>query len=551
MSDIITRSFRDVRWYVYPEFADGLEPILEEIAGTESFEGSVRFRLVTEYPEGLSLFVLKAGHPVLPGELWIKIYEPRSLRDYISVNMGKSLLEREWKMSIEHKKRNLPIPTYLAMGKKFRNRRQATQYLILESLGLYQSFDQYYRYTFRPAFPEAGVEKKRALIKVLASIARRMHDAGVFRPGLKPSQIVIASRESGLAPVLTGPEQAVINPPPRQGTPMTRRIEALALLDSNFAGLFNLSYRLRFFKDYFRPDNLDSNTFQGLVRAIMTSSEELALKAWDSVERDVIRRRGSYYWFKTGSYRIFVSGLVYQNSLVELVDSLPEIMEKRETVNIKMIGEAKPVQGRVFVCPAGREGRDGRKSGALHGFTMAAFLKERNLLHLDALAAIESRSLFGADRGKGYIILQQPSPGCLNIAESLARKVADEFSGIPWDRTDLINLAHFLRRMHEMSLVYSPCSGTDLWVCLREAVGREFLFSNPHNLILRRPLSRQEAARHLAEFFAVLPVSEADSTMILEEYLRFSRRFSGQRKAFMADYAKYSHRAGIHPGGRP
>jgi hypothetical protein len=568
MSEILVYKIGDVRWYLYPEYAEGLEPILKEIVEAEGLEKSARFRLVQEHPDGLSLHAVKASHPGLPVELWIKLARPRSIIDQLRLQRGASLLQREWEMSQVYQSRGLPIARYLALGKRFHNRRLFQEYLIQESLGIYQSFDQYYRYTFRPVlqslrpFPEAGVEKKRGLIKELALLIRMMHEQGICRPGLGPSQILVASREQGVGLILTEPEKTRMSSRGRPsrafgGAPsraldpaLSERVEALARLDANFSNLFNLSYRFRLFQEYFRPDKLDPDIFHGLVRAIITRSEELSQLRWREAERKIARREEPYYWFRTKEHRVFIKGPVYENSLIEVIHKLPEVVKKRESIHIKLIGSVRPHEAQVLFCPARPPAKNGWKSRAHQGMIMAAFLHERHLPHIEALAAVEARSRIRARRDPGYLIMQKPETGCLNLAEHLARRVADEFSGLLWDRTDLISLAHFLRRMHEMNMVYSPASGTDLWVRWSETKGREFLFSNPHHLQLRKPLSRQDAARHLAEFFSVLPISEADESMVLKEYLRFSRRFRDQRQAFLADFAKSSHRPGTSSGGQ-
>jgi|GEM_PF-2928544 len=561
MSEILVCQIGDIRWCLYPEYMEGLDPILKEIMGVGGFGGfkghggiEERFRLVREHPDGLSLHAVKASHPGLPGELWIKVSRPRSFLDQVLTQSRGSTLHREWDLAAAHKSRGLPIPAYLALGKRFRKRGLVEEFLIYESLGFYQSFDQYYRYTFRPViqsprpFPEAGVEKKRGLIKELALLVRKMHDQGIRRPGLSPSGILVASRDQGMGLILTEPEKAVVSPGGRGAPAFPERVEALAHLDANFSTLFNLSYRFRLFQEYFRPDKIDPDIFHGLVREIITRSEELSQLRLREAKRKIARREEPYYWFRTRAHRVFIKGLVYENSLIEAIPGLPEVVRKRESVYIKIIGEARPHEAQVLLCPARPLMKNGWKSKARQGMTMAAFLHERRLPHIEALAAVEARSRIRAPRDACYLIMQKPGPGCLNLAEHLGRKVADEFSGLPWDRADLISLAHFLRRMHEMNLVYSPASGTDLWVQWSETKGKEFLFSNPHHLWLKSPLSRQEAARHLAELFSVLPISEADESMVLTEYLRFSRRFRDQRQAFIADFAKSSHGPGTSSG---
>jgi hypothetical protein len=557
MSEIIISQIGDVRWHLFPEYSEGLGPIFEEMNESESpvelddkkeLQRGTRFRLIREDTDGRRLYGVKANHPGLPGELWIKIYKPRNLKDYIQLNRGASLLDREWKMSLEHKNRSLPIPQYLAMGRRLRNNRVVEIYLIHESLSRYQTFDQYYRYTFKPAFPEPDVGKKRMLIKELASIARKMHNEGVYRPGLLPSQIVLASRDYGMAALLTNPEQAEIILYEAEGPSLSRRIEALALLDSNFGNLFNQSYRLRFYREYFQPDNLDRAAFKRAVSKIMARSEDLNQSRLSSVTKNITRRREPYYWFRAGKYRVFINGPVYENSLVDLVDSLQEIIEKKKTARIKIVGDQRPVETILIQCLSRLHEGNGSKGGALHGLTMAAFLKERGLPHLEALAAVQARSRLRSFKDKGYLILRKPQASCLSLAEHLARKLADEFSGLQWDRADLVSLAHFMRRMHEMNMIYSPASGTDIWVRSSENRGKGFMFANPQNLSLKKDLSWRDMARHLAEFFFVLPISEADKLTVLQEYIRFFSLVRGRREGFLAEFTEISQRLGKSEG---
>lgn len=561
MNLVKTANIGKIRWQFYSKYESGLRPILEEIVEAEGASGSngaflsgeyaalkqkrklsenPRFRLMADHPYGLSIYSIKASNPGLPAELWIKVSRPASFMEQARVRGKRTALEREWYMARKHEGMNIPVPLYLAFGRRYRKGLVMEEFLVQESLGLYQTFDRYYRYTFRPALPEPNVGKKRGLICELASLLRNMHDQGIMRTGIQPGQVLVASREEGLGLILTGLEEADLRPRWKKRPDLAERVRAMAFLDASFANLFNSSYRLRLFREYFRPDHLDKKEFSDLVKNIVNLSERISRARIDDVRKKISRRENPYYFFNTGSYRVYLKWPVYENSLIEILPALSEIIRKRGGVSFRLIGEARPVEAKVIACHPDRTRRNGWNSGAYHGMLMSGFLEERHLPQMETIAAAAKRSMIGGASRGGYIIIRKPDSDCLSLAEDLARKVADEFSGIAWDREYLVRLAKFLSRMHEMNMVYSPASGTDIWIRRSETKGREYLFGNQHNLWLRKRLSRREAAGHLAEFFTVLPISEADAGNVLKEYIRLSSRFRHDRDAFFSDFAEQS-----------
>jgi hypothetical protein len=165
------------------------------------------------------------------------------------------------------------------------------------------------------------------------------------------------------------------------------------------------------------------------------------------------------------------------------------------------------------------------RSAAGWAFLASAIMDHHGIAHYRVMAAIERRG----DRG-GSLLSVVPGKGEYSLAEYLARRVADEFSGLPWDRRFLIRVARFVLNLHELGWHFTDPAGDDLWVRYTEAGTHELILFNLYKL---KRLDRRHGEAQLVSLFnlwRVLPISQADGLMMAEEYLRFSRNIAPARK---------------------
>lgn len=511
--------FGKVNWEVRAGIEDLLGPLLQNLGEQES-EAAESGRITAH--KGKRLFMVKTGQPGLPGELMVQTYRARGLSRLLSGLKKSTRTSREWRMAMEHERRGLPVAPHLARGVRWRGLILEEEFLIQESLTGFEAFDEFFRTTFRPELPGVGPADKRRLIQNLAELIRRMHDQGISRPGLAPKNILATSRAgSGARFVFT---DLALSSLPHGGRPLTReeRIRELAHFHESFSPLFSQSYRLRFYREYFSGEGLSPSEFQAEVREIVDLSGDLAKKEEGRIIQAVFRRKSPYFWFDTAEHRVFLIQPLYQNSLLEVMAKL-KVGESPGLMRVKRVKGGAPLE--LDVVQLGRE--DLADKAARWGFLLSAIMTHHGIQHFRVWAAVENHQ----DRA-GWLFCAMPGRGEYNLAEYLARRVAEEFSGLSWDRKFLIRVARFILRLHDLGWHFPRPAGDDLWVRFTDAGTHEILLGNLHRL---EPITSPDPEiylKNLIDLWRVLPISQSDGLMLADEYLKLSRQFYEDRAAW-------------------
>lgn len=529
-SGLILHQVGGVEWWIRPEFSSALEPVLMDLALPVD---NPRHTVFKNHPGGTAIFTFKPNRPDLPAELFVKIYRYPGWIQRLGRWLGFSPGLQEWNMAQAHVERGLPVALHLARGVRRRYGLVVEDLILQESLANYHAFDEYFRTTFRPELPGVSPEHKRQVLGELADLIRQHHDRGIIRPRLQLRNIMAGRKAGGgVAMIFVDLAQSRLRPAHRRSPVSWReRLESLAYLNESFTPLFSRGYRLRFFRYYFQPERLSSRQMVERVEKIVYRSEQLGRQRMALARRKVFRREPPYYWFGAGEHRVFLLDSLYENELIEVLEGLPRQPGERAWLRLKLLGERRPLEVQVLACgPAADLARRGQ-SPAGAAFCLAAGLRARQLPHQAVVAAVESRSRRGS-RLSWLLSERLVSPGTVNLAEYLARKVADEFSGLPWDRTVLPRLARFILWLQDMNLFHVQATGENIWIRRTAGGAHEFLIGDLHLLRYSSRLSLTMAASYLADLFAVLPISESDGWMVVEEYLRFSRRFRQRREEF-------------------
>ena len=537
------RAAGGVLWRIRPEFAGPLEPILADLALPVH---NPRHTVFKDSPGGTAIFTFQPNRPDLPAELFVKIYRYPDWPSRLRRLLGSSPALQKWEIAAAHEERNLPAALHLARGERRRLGWVREDIVLQEAPVNYHAFDEYFRTTFRPELPGALPEHKRQMIQDLARLIRRMHDRGIVRPELEPRNIMAARRPGGgVALSFVDLAQAQL----RGGSgpiSFSERLESLAHFNETFAPLLNRGYRMRFFREYFAPDQLSAAEFSRRIHRIVDRSELIGRHHMLLARREVRERRPPYYWFCAGDYRVFLAEPLYQNDLMEMFALLPKAAAERSWLRLKLVGEPRPLEALVIACPPAPDLARRWLSPAGSAFRLAAGLRSRRVPHRTVVAAIEARHRAWAK--PSWLLLERPaSPGAVNLAEYLARKVADEFSGLPWDRTVLPRLARFLIWLQDMGLGHAQASGENIWIQRTASGAHDFLVGDLHLLRDSARPSLSAAVQYLADLFAALPISETDGWIVVEEYLRYSRRFRPRADEFRSRFRERARQWMVSP----
>ncbi len=142
-----------------------------------------------ELPNGgnMSIFFLKRHMcAVRPAEML------RTLLSGFSVSWGR----KEWEVIEAFRKCGIPTLTPVAAGEKVSLLRQES-FLMTEELTGYQSLERFLQEYFSPPLTAEKMLAKRALIKEIAGIAKRMHGAGLNHRDFYCCHIFIRQSEDG------------------------------------------------------------------------------------------------------------------------------------------------------------------------------------------------------------------------------------------------------------------------------------------------------------------------------------------------------------------
>lgn len=519
-----------VWWELVPEMEEVLYPLLEEIGRPASGH---EWKIFQEDPRGNTILTIKTNRPGLPAELIVKVFKRKGIRRLLGAGKRSSNALREWNMAVEHVRRGLPVAARLARGVKRSGPLVTEEYIVQESLTSYESFDEFFRTTFRPELPGAIPHDKRRVIRELSSLVRRMHDRGVSRRRIEPHNIMAAPRSGGGVNFVFRDLALSSLRKAGKGFPVNDRILELARFDKSFSPLLSQSYRLRFYREYFSVDDLPPARFHQMVKNIMALSITLASGEEPEVMSAVWRREPPYFWFKSGPTRVYMRKPLYQNSLLEAVEKI-EGAGDRSRVRIRLVGKTSPLELLAVKISPNQLLPRGVASAAQWAFLSSAIMEHHGISHFRVMASVEKYNSRG-----GWALLTAPGKGEYNLAEYLARKVADDFSGLSWDRKFLIRLARYYLGLCDAGWHFPRPGGDDIWVRLTEEGTHEIRIFNLHNL---RRLGRDGGGQELKSLFdlwCVLPISQADGLMLAEEYIRFCGRLSGEKKRWVRKFMEW------------
>ena len=142
-----------------------------------------------ELPNGgsMSTFFLKRHMcTVRPAEML------RTLLSGFSISWGR----KEWEVIEAFRECGIPTLTPVAAGEKVTLLRQES-FLMTEELTGFQSLERFLQEYFSPPLPLEKIIEKRALIKELADIAKRMHSAGLNHRDFYCCHIFIRQSDDG------------------------------------------------------------------------------------------------------------------------------------------------------------------------------------------------------------------------------------------------------------------------------------------------------------------------------------------------------------------
>jgi len=500
------------RWELAPEFWPVESELFSQLQDPKKdFRARLIFRQGKE-----SWFETKVAHPRLPALVWIR------LRDYTELSSfnfiwRSSRLEKSFQVMSQLSPQNSALARPYAYGRRRKGWRIEREAVVFEPLTHFQPLSRFLRENFDWRRSRNSREDKKELIAKLTFSLREIFLKKIL-PG-PDSRIddLLCRLEQDLRIVFRLPEQ--IQLPDRKPESL---VSFLAWLYLELRPCLPKTYLLRFLRDFLQTEGLNQKQISSKIQEIFISADQILDRKIKKMKQDFWRKKLSFFWFEIKGARIFVHYSLDQNQVLELIPSLALLSRKREKVRVKPIGEKEPIACDLTAIP-GRRGPDHPVSRA---FLFSLRLELENIPHQAPLVGVES--------SRGDFLISLPlSSTSMGLNEYLARLLADELSGRSGrDRKFLLRLAHLLLTLHERGLVYEQPQGDEIWVEELPEGRMNFYLAHLERLRAVGQLEAEFAGKNLFEIFSSLPLSEPDSLVILEEYLRHTRKFQGLKTNF-------------------
>jgi len=468
-------------------------------------------------------------------ELWYetKLYSPRlpplvwtRFRDYselypLSYLWRKTDLQKTWQISSQLCPENPAIAKPYVYGKMRKGLWLRREVLVFEPLTHFIPLSVFLRENFEPGKSRNSFEDKKELIGKLVSC---MLD--IFKSGLLPERDsslddLFCRLDQDLRIVFRFPEKVKLTQIEHHSL-----VNFLAWLYLEMRMYLPGNYLLRFLRDFLQAQGLQKKQMLSILQEIFSTAEALLNERIQKLDRGFILRNSSFFRFEFQGARVFLNYSIDQNQVLELIPKIALLSRLRQKVRIRRIGEREMLESDLIAIPE----KSRRRQQVSRAFYFSVRLGLENLPHQKPLVGIES------PRGD-FIIYQPLSSASMALNEYLARLLAEELSGKSWDRGFLLRLAHLILRLHERGLVYEEPQGDEIWVEELPDGETNFYFTHLERLRAVGQIEAEFAGKNLFEIFSSLPLSEPDSLVILEEYLRRSKKF----KDFKKNFTEYLH----------
>jgi hypothetical protein len=466
-----------------------------------------------------SWFEFKNLHPQLPALLWLRLKEYSEF-DALNFFWRSFPLQKSWKVSSRLSPGTDAVARPLAYGWMWKDLRIQTEALLFEARPHFSPLGSFLKENFSGPASHYSPEDRRELLRQLIVGLRELFSRNLSLPW----EHGLAELECKLEPdrlklFFPHPERVRESKPGRLRLP-----DFLAWLCLELRPHLSTAYLIRFLHQFLRAEGVLPSGLEPLLKEIFLQSELILEKRIRKAEKEFWGKRFPFFWFELKGARVFLRYPVDQNQALELIPSLGLLSRRREKVRVRKIGKKELVECDLTAIPGG-PGREHRVGSA---FFFSLRLTLENLPHQAPLLGVESPR-------EDYLIYEPLSGSSLALNEYLARLLADELSGRSWDRKFLLRLARLLLRLHERGLVYEDPRGDELWVEELPEGRMNFYLTRLERLRAVGQLEAEFAGKNLFEILRSLPLSEPDALIILEEYLRRSRKFGAFKKNF-ADY---------------
>jgi tRNA A-37 threonylcarbamoyl transferase component Bud32 len=438
--------------------------------------------------------------------LLIKQYLHRGPIDFIKTLVRGAPALREWRALREAENRRLPVPKPLALG-----RRERQSLLVTEFIESAVTLEDYAK-----AAPAIGV--KRRIIREIALLIRRMHDAGVYQRDLHLGNLLLRQGDSKREYFLLDLQRIDIDP--MRG--FAKRWRDLAALAGGcaYAGRSDRRY---FFNSYLSVTPRLPVDEAHLGSEIERRARFHRLHLWQSREKRCLAENREYAKVSAGDFRGFARRSEWSGALKDLLTDPRRMLEQAAIVKdsrTTTVGRVTLANQQVFVKRYNAQGpfyafkNLFRASRAKRGWKAGNSLFMRGIGVALPLAYLERRR-FRILR-ESYLLTAAVNGSELS---QLAKRQSSDFRA---KRLLLGQLARQVRRMHDRGVANRDLKADNI-IAQDRGRGRYDFFIVDFDGISSGMVSSRVRARNLARLVravdVLVPLTSSDRLRLVNGYL--------------------------------
>ena len=438
--------------------------------------------------------------------LLIKQYFHRGPIDFVKTLVRGAPALREWRALREAEHRRLPVPKPLALG-----RREGQSLLVTEFIASAVTLED-----FAKAAPAIGV--KRRIIREIALLIRRMHDAGVYQRDLHLGNLLLRQGDSKREYFLLDLQRIDIDP----ARGLAKRWRDLAALAGGcaYAGRSDRRY---FFNSYLSVAPRLPVDEARLGSEIERRAQSHRLHLWQSREKRCLAENREYAKVSAGDFRGFARRSEWGGALKDLLTDPRRMLAQAVIVKdsrTTTVGRVALASKEVFVKRYNAQGpfyafkNLFRASRARRGWKAGNSLFMRGIGVALPLAYLERRR-FHILR-ESYLLTAGVNGSELS---QLARRWPGDFRA---KRLLLGQLARQVRRMHDRGVANRDLKADNI-IAQDRGRGRYDFFIVDFDGISSGAVSSRVRARNLARLVravdVLVPLTSSDRLRLVNGYL--------------------------------
>ncbi|MBW2039427.1 MAG: hypothetical protein JRI46_07520 [Deltaproteobacteria bacterium] len=508
------KGVEELRWtiaegadkWLPPSLLDNLERFLLKNPPQEVIkESPVRTALIVSGPKG---------------DLFLKRYKIRSLKEGLKYFFAPSKAQREWVMIHLAQRRGVPTSSPLAMGEERRGGILKEAFLITQAISPSKPLIE--------LIHEGGQE---AHILRAARLIRRVHEAGLFHQDLHAGNILVQRDEGKLYLI------DLHRSKPLRRIPERRRLWNLAQFFYSVRGWLPSEDKKGFLQLYDEEGNIFKEGLMEVLGKIERLEEKIYRRHMKSRTKRCLKNSGGFYVAKEDGWRIWARRDWQPEGLLEAMKKHKDILASKKEGLIKdgrrtAITLFEFMERRICVKEYRHKGvllrlkGPLRRSKARKGWLMGNGLVVRGIVGITPLALLKRRR-WGLPQ-EAFFIMESP-PGYIELDRYMVRTFGVSLYERVKKRAFLRTLAGFMAKLYLLKIAHRDLKTCNI-IVKEEDDKWKFGLVDTDDVQLDKGIPKKRLIRELVQMNTSTPlfIEMSDRIRFLVKYLKLIGRYKAR-----------------------